>query len=211
MQTHEIQIPRVSAHSPALVFDFGGVLIDWNPRYLYRKLFRDDQAIENFLQESRFYEWILEQDAGLDFEEAVARMCDRYPQHCAMFAAYDQRYEETIRGPIHASVEILRALKDGGHPLYALSNWPAEKFRLVSHKFPFFEWFDDMVISGNVHLAKPDPRIFELLLERIGRPAGECVFIDDSAKNIAAAQELGFQTILFRSADQMAQELTAVL
>jgi 2-haloacid dehalogenase len=212
MQASALQENHPTAMKPVFVFDFGNVLIDWDPRYLYRKLFGGDmQAVENFLREVRFFEWNLEQDAGRPFEEAVAEMCNRFPQYCELIRAYDQHYEESLGGPIWPTVEILRELKDAGYPLYALSNWPAEKYIQVRHKFPFFDWFDDIVISGEVRLAKPDARIFELLLTRIGRPAGDCLFIDDSPKNIAVAQSLGFQTIHFQSPEQLRQELEPYL
>lgn len=206
MQTTTTHTGR--ARRPAIIFDFGGVLVDWDPRYLYRKLFNDDsQAVDNFLTEIGFFEWNQKQDAGRTFAEAVDELCSRYPQHCELIRAYDRRYEESLRGPIPATVEILRELKATGYPLYALSNWPAEKFRQVRHKFPFFEWFDDLLISGEVGLAKPDPRIFTLLLERIGRPARECIYIDDSAANVAVAQSLGFEPILFKSPLQLKEAL----
>jgi 2-haloacid dehalogenase len=195
---------------PAIIFDFGGVLIDWDPRYLYRKLFDgDDQAVERFLKEIRFFEWNLQQDAGRSFKTAVAEACARYPAHCELIQAYDERYEESISGPIWSSVEILRELREAGYPLYALSNWPEEKWRLVRPKYGFFTWFEDLVISGEVQLAKPDPAIFQLLLERIGRPAGECIFIDDAPHNIEIADKLGFQTILFESPGQLRTALEA--
>jgi len=189
---------------PALIFDFGNVLVDWNPHYLYRKLFDgDDQAVARFLKEIHFYEWNLQQDAGRPFHIAIAEICERYPHHCELIKAYDDRYEESISGPIWPTVQILRELKDDGYSLYGLSNWPGEKWRAVSPKFEFFTWFDDIVISGEVKLAKPDPAIFLLLLERIGRPAGECILIDDSIHNIDTARNLGFQTIQFESPEQL--------
>jgi len=199
---------RINGRHPAIIFDFGGVLIDWDPRYLYGKLFNGDlRAAENFLKETHFFEWNLQQDAGRSFAEAVDEICDRFPQYCELLRAYDTRYEESISGPIWPTVEILGDLKAAGYPLYGLSNWPAEKWRLVSPKYEFFGWFDDIVISGEVGLAKPDPRIFQLTLERVGRPAGECLYIDDSAHNIEVADRLGFKTIHFRSADQLCGQL----
>jgi len=120
-----------------------------------------------------------------------------------LIKAYDERYEESISGPIWPTVQILRELKDAGYSLYGLSNWPGEKWRAVSPKFEFFTWFDDIVISGEVKLAKPDPAIFLLLLERIGRPASECLLIDDSIHNIETARQLGFHTIQFESPEQL--------
>lgn len=196
-----------SSHLPALIFDFGGVLIDWNPRYLYRKVFVDEQAMENFLAEIGFFEWNKLQDAGRPFSEAVADLCARHPQHCELIRLYDQRYEESLGGPISASVEILRRLHHAGYHLYGLSNWPQEKFPVVRDKYDFFTWFAELFISGEVGLAKPDPRLFRLVLERIARPAEECLLIDDSARNIAAAQSLGFRTIHFLNPQQLETEL----
>jgi 2-haloacid dehalogenase len=198
----------LNRRQPAIIFDFGGVLIDWNPRYLYGKLFNGDlSAVEEFLKETNFFEWNLQQDAGRSFAEAVDEICGRYPQYCDLLRAYDTRYEESISGPIWPTVEILSGLKAAGYPLYGLSNWPAEKWRQVSPKYEFFSWFDDIVISGEVGLAKPDPRIFHLTLARVGRSADECIYIDDSVHNIEIADQLGFRTIHFHSADKLTEQL----
>lgn len=192
----------------ALVFDYGGVLVDWDPRYLYRKILgSDEQAIENFLKEVRFFEWNVQQDAGRPFHQAIDEICSRYPQHCELIKAYDERYEESISGPIWPTVEILKELKRAGYPLFGLSNWPAEKFPPVRDRYEFFGWFEDIVISGEVGLAKPDPAIFHLILARIGRPAEECLYIDDAEANIVVARQLGFQTILFLSPEELRREL----
>jgi 2-haloacid dehalogenase len=190
------------------VFDFGGVLIDWNPRYLYRKVFNnDEQSVERFLNEVGFFEWNHLQDAGRPFSEAVSELCDRHPEHCDLIRLYDERYEESISGPIEASVVILQKLHTAGYHLYGLSNWPAEKFPVVRQKYNFFNWFDSILISGEVHLAKPDPSIFRLLLDQINRPAKECLLIDDSSANIWAAETLGFRTILYQSSQQLQEQL----
>jgi 2-haloacid dehalogenase len=194
--------------APAIVFDFGGVLMDWNPHYLYQKMpGYDRQAVERFLKEVDFFTWNLEHDRGRSFAEGTAELIARFPQYRDLIRAYDERYLDSLRGPVQPVVQILRALKDGGYALYGLSNWPAEKFALVRPMHPFFEVFDDIVISGEVGLVKPDKAIFELLLERIGRPAGECLLIDDHDRNILAARELGFQTIQFQSPQQLEAEL----
>jgi len=192
---------------PAIIFDFGNVLLDWNPRYLYRKLLKDEAQIERFLEEVDFYAWNQLQDAGRPFPEAVAELCSRFPHYSDLIRAYDERYAESISGPIWETVEILRTLKAEGYDLYALSNWALEKFRLMQERYEFFGWFKEIVLSGEVRLVKPDPRIFTLTLERIGRPAQECLLIDDSAENIAAARALGFQTIHFHSPEQLGLEL----
>jgi 2-haloacid dehalogenase len=210
MGSLEAKEPMVHSNSrqPALVFDFGGVLIEWDPRNLYRKIFNDDlAAVETFLRDSKFMEWNIHQDAGRPFSEAVDEFCSRMPQYCDLIRAYDQRYEESITGPNWQTVEILRTLKAASYPLYGLSNWPAEKWRLVRPKYEFFGWFDYILISGEVKLAKPDPRIFNLFLEQTGLPAEQCLYIDDSPHNTEVAGQLGFQTIHFRSAEQLHEEL----
>jgi len=192
----------------AIVFDFGGVLIDWDPRYLYRKLFNgDEEAMERFLDEIRFFEWNAHQDAGRPFSEAVAEWCGKFPQYCDLIRAYDVRYEESLSEPIWPNVQIVESLKQAGYSVYGLSNWPEEKYRLVRPKYEFFGWFEDVIISGEVRLAKPDARIFTLLLERIDRRPSQCVMIDDSEKNISVADKLGFRTIHYRSTDQLKDEL----
>ena len=195
-------------NSFAIVFDFGGVLINWDPRFLYRKLFNgDEQAMERFLEEIRFFEWNAHQDAGRPFSEAVAELCGRFPQYCDLISAYDIRYEESLSEPIWPNVQILPILKQAGYSLYGLSNWPDEKYSLVRPKYEFFDWFEDVIISGEVRLAKPDVRIFNLLLDRIRRRPNQCVLIDDSENNITVAEELGFHTIHYRSTDQLKDEL----
>jgi 2-haloacid dehalogenase len=192
----------------AIVFDFGGVLLDWNPRNLYRRFFPDDPTgMEQFLEEIDFMEWNACQDKGRPFSEGIAVLSARYPQHCHLIQAFHENWEETVTGEIPGAVEILSRLKRKGYLLYGLSNWSAETFPVMRNQFAFFDLFDDMVISGYVNLIKPDPAIFELLLRRIGRPASECLLIDDSDKNISAANQLGFATIHFRSAAQLATEL----
>ncbi len=200
-------LPATSSRR-AIVFDLGGVLVDWNPRYLYRRLFEgDEEAMERFLLEIGFREWNIEQDKGRTFAEGVAELSERFPQYRALIRAYDEFYEESLAGPIQPTVEILRELKQAGYMLYALSNWPAEKFHAVRRKFPFLEWFQAVLISGDAKLVKPDPRIFQMILQKIGRPARDCIFIDDAAANIATAAELGFITIRYKSPEQLRTEL----
>lgn len=198
----------MSAPLPALIFDFGGVLIDWDPRYLYRKLFNGDpEGIEKFFTRVGFFEWNINQDRGYPFSKAVTELSRLYPEDEHLIQAYNLRYEESIQGPIEPTVSVLRALKQLGYPLYALSNWSAEKFALVRPRYEFFDWFDDILISGEVKLAKPDPRIFLLLLNKIGREASECVYIDDSLENVEVSKQIGFQPIHFRSAEQLKRNL----
>jgi 2-haloacid dehalogenase len=193
---------------PAIIFDIGGVFLKWDPRNLYRELFDgDSQAMERFLAEIDFFGWNLEQDKGRPFAEAVEVLCEQFPQYCHLIRAYSERYEDTILGTIERSVEILRELKQAGYPLYALSNWSAETYPKVRPKYAFFEWFDDILLSGEVKLIKPDERIYTLFLERIGRRSDECLFIDDSEGNVVVARQLGFKAIHFVSPEQLRGEL----
>jgi 2-haloacid dehalogenase len=192
----------------SIIFDFGGVLLDWNPRHLYRRFFPGDPtAMETFLREVDFASWNLALDEGRPYAEAVADLSARFPKYAALIQAYDTNWEESIRGPIQPTVDMLQPLKAAGYPLHGLSNWSAEKFVPVRNQYAFLKIFDPLIISGQVRLVKPDPRIFNLMLEKINRPAQECVFIDDSPSNIQAADRLGFKTILFESAGQMRAEL----
>ena len=202
-------IARMSAITPTtIVFDFGGVLLDWNPRYLYRKLFPGDEpGMERYLVETGFFEWNHRQDARLPFSAGVAEQCSRYPHYCHLVRAYAERFPETVSGPIQGTVEILRRLHLAGWPLFGLSNWAADTFYQVRPNFAFLDWFQSIVLSGEVGIAKPDPRIFQVLLERTGRQAGDCLLIDDAPANIAAAAALGFQTVRFESPQQLKDAL----
>jgi 2-haloacid dehalogenase len=192
----------------SIVFDIGGVLIDWDPRYLYSKLFAGDvAAMERFLVETRFHEWNARQDAGRSFSAAVAEQVERFPAYADFIRAYDSRWEESLGAPDWQAVAILEALQQAGYRLYALSNWSAEKFPLIRRKYPFFDWFESIVLSGEVQLIKPDPRIFTVFLERICRAPEQCLFIDDAPANISTAQQLGFHTIHFQSSEQLAAGL----
>lgn len=200
---------EVEGREPAIIFDFGGVLLDWNPRYLYRKLLEDDEErVESFLAEVDFVGWNLQQDRGRPFAEAVAELSGRFPHHAELIRAFDERWEESIGGPISGTVDIARRLKRSGYSLYGLSNWSAETFRRVRHRYEFFELFEEIVISGEVGAIKPEPRMYQVLLERIGRRAEACLFIDDLEANVTAAARLGFGAILFRSPRQLEEELT---
>jgi 2-haloacid dehalogenase len=194
-------------HITTIIFDFGGVLLDWDPHHLYRHYFKDKTEIDRFLSEIDFAQWNLEQDRGRSFAEGVAELSAAFPQHSRLIRAFRDNWEESIVGPIGGTVKILQRLKRAGYSLYGLSNWSSETFPIAYNKYDFFKLFDGIIISGEVKIVKPDPAIFELLLDKMGHPADECLLIDDSASNIAAAQKLGFATILFQSPAQLEVEL----
>jgi len=202
---------RMSTDKPkrAIIFDLGGVLLDWDPRNVYRDVFGGDEAaVERFLAEIDFYGWNRHQDAGRTFEDAADALCAAHPQWCAEIRIYGQRYISSFGGAIEPTVAILRRLKSDGWPLYALSNFPPNRFAQTCERFDFLRLFDDVVISGEVKLAKPDPRIYHLAVSRAGRRAEECIFIDDVTENIAAAAAIGIDAIRFESAEQLRGELS---
>jgi HAD superfamily hydrolase (TIGR01509 family) len=199
---------RAEARGPVIVFDLGGVLVDWNPRYLYRKLFDDDATMEWFLDQVCHGAWNLEQDRGRSFADAIEEAALRHPDQRAMIEAYHARWHEMVAGEIEGSVTILEELSQAGYELHALTNWSAETFPIARARFAFLERFETILVSGDERLVKPDPRIFQLMLERIAHPAQACVYIDDSAKNVGAAAALDFDAIHFTSAPQLRTELT---
>jgi 2-haloacid dehalogenase len=192
----------------AVVFDVGGVLLDWNPRHLYKTMFDgDDEAMERFLADVCSPAWNLSLDAGRPFASGVAELCGRFPERTALIAAYDSRWEDMVRGAFEETVDVARALKANGVPLYALTNFSNEKMALVRPRYDFFTLFDGMVVSGEIGIVKPDPAIYQHLLERFDLRADETLFIDDSPANIAGAEAAGLNAIHFRSASQLRCEL----
>jgi 2-haloacid dehalogenase len=190
----------MTARFDAVVFDLGGVLIDWNPRYLYRRLFADEAAVERFLAEICTPAWNHRMDAGRPFAEAIAELSAAHPEFATEIAAWWERWEETLGAPLDDTVEIMRELRSAGVRVYALSNWSAETFPRARGRYPFLEEFDGIMISGEVGLAKPDPAIFAAFLDRFGLEPGHVVFIDDTMPNVIAAREAGIQAIAYEGA-----------
>jgi len=192
-----------------VIFDLGNVLIPWDPRFLYRKLLPDDRAVEDFLAEVCTAEWNLRLDEGRPWGEAVDELVARFPDRAPLIRAYDTRWEEMLGEPIVDTVVLLEELAAAGTPLYALTNWSAVKFGIARERFPFLRHFRDIVVSGEVRLVKPDPRIFKVLLDKHGLAADQCLFIDDSRKNVEAAAALGMHVIHYRSPAELRHVLTA--
>ncbi|MBK7453325.1 MAG: HAD family phosphatase [Anaerolineales bacterium] len=195
----------------AIIFDLGNVLLKWDVYRLYKRFFPDPKAVDSFLQEVRFFEWNAQQDAGRSFKEGVAVLSAEFPQYAELIQAYDTYWEDCVTETIDGTIQIARELKNAGWPLYILSNFSLEKFSLVHSRYDFLNIFDDLIISGEHKLVKPDPSIYEYTLQRINREAGECLFIDDSLPNIEAARMLGFRTIHFRSPEQLDMDLKNIL
>jgi len=191
-----------------LVFDLGGVLIDWNPRHLYRKLFGSDQAgMERFLATVCTPEWNREQDAGRLCADATRVLKGKHPEKAHLIDAYYGRFGEMMPEPIAGSVDILRELYARGTPLYALTNFSAETYPLACHQFAFLGWFRGILVSGKEKVIKPDPRIYELLIDRFAIDPRAAVFIDDVAANVEAARRFGIHGIHFRKPDVLRAEL----
>jgi 2-haloacid dehalogenase len=192
---------KTDAAIDLVLFDLGGVLIDWEPRRLYRKIFTDEAAMEAFLGTVCTPAWNLELDRGRPFAEAVAELTQRHPDQRAEIEAYQARWIEMIGGPIEPTVGLLDGLKTRGRTLRALTNWSAETFPLVRDHptYGFLGHFETIYVSGELGMIKPEDDIFHHVLDDVGTPAGRILFIDDSAKNIAAADRLGFATHHFAS------------
>ena len=191
-----------------VVFDLGGVLIDWDPRHLYRKLFAGDEtAMEHFLANVCTHEWNRCQDAGRSFAEGARLLKAEHPEKAELIDAYFSRFDEMMPGPIAGSVEILAELRDRGTPLYGLTNFSAETYPPAFERFEFLRWFDGILVSGEVGLIKPDPRIFELLIERFAIDPRRAVYIDDVETNVIAARPLGIHGIHFTTPAALRAEL----
>ncbi len=194
-----------------VVFDLGGVLIDWDPRHLYRKLFAGDEAaMEHFLATVCTHEWHRHHDAGRSLAEGVRTLKDLHPDKAELIDAFGTRQGEMLAGSIAGAVEILKELRDRDVPLYALSNWPAETFPLARQRFDFLGWFHGIVVSGEISAIKPEPRIYEVLLERFAIDPLSAVFIDDVAVNAAAARAFGIHAIHFTTPAALRAELVAL-
>lgn len=193
-----------------MVFDVGGVLLDWDPRHLYRKLLPDEQAVEWFLAEVCTTAWNVEQDRGRPWPDAVAELSARFPDHAELISAYHERWRETVGGPIEGTVDTLRQLRGRGVPCYALTNFSTEKFAQVRAEYNFLGWFGGIVVSGAEGVAKPDPRIYQILLRRFGLDPVATVYVDDSAPNVAAARAHGMTGLHFTGPDRLRDELAAL-
>jgi 2-haloacid dehalogenase len=190
------------------VFDLGGVLIDCDPRHLYRKLFKGDEpAMEHFLASVCTHEWNRAQDAGRSFAEGTRVLKRQHPDKAELIDAYGDRFDEMIAGPIAGSVEILAELRDCGTPLYGLTNWSAETYPSAVERFEFLAWFRGILVSGEVGAIKPDQRIYALMLARFAIDPQHAVYIDDNAANAEAARQFGIHGIHFTTPDALRKEL----
>ncbi|MDQ2877196.1 MAG: HAD family phosphatase [Actinomycetota bacterium] len=206
-------MPASAASSPAVdtvVFDLGGVLLDWDPRHLYGKLIGDPAELAEFLARVCTSEWHRSHDLGVPILESCRELAREYPGHAQLIMAWAGRGEEMIAGQIDGTVEVLAELSRAGVPCFALSNMEAETFPLRRERFAFMRYFDGCVISGIEGVAKPDPAIFKLLLTRHQLDPARTVFIDDSPGNITTAQQTGLKAIRFADPEQLRGDLRAL-
>ncbi len=190
-----------------IVFDVGHVLIEWDPRNLYRKIFADPEQMEWFLAHVFTVDLNRECDRGLLFKDAVAQATARYPDWHEAIKAYDERWEEMVPSAIVGTVAILEEARRKNIPTHAITNFSHEKFELTRKRFDFLNHFITLVVSGEEHLLKPDAAIFELFLQRAGIQASECVFIDNTWANVEAARQMGMSTIHFTNPETLRMEL----
>jgi 2-haloacid dehalogenase len=194
-----------------VIFDLGGVLIDWNPRYVYRKIFRTEEEVEWFLENVTTPEWNENQDAGYPLHKATEELIAKHPEWEPQIKAYYGRWLEMLGDSIHETVEILQGLKKTGkYKLFALTNWSAETFPHALERFEFFKLFDGVVVSGEEKMRKPSPEFYQRLLNKFNIEPSRALFIDDSLRNVKAAEGLGIKSIAFRSPDKLRMDLRAL-
>jgi 2-haloacid dehalogenase len=192
-----------------IIFDFGGVLVDWNPRYLFRDYFQDDEKMEWFLGNICTDDWNIEQDCGRLISDAIQSLVEDFPEHKKEIEMYYGEWETMLKSEIPGSIEILYELEKK-FPLYGLTNWSAETFPKALKRFEFFQVFKGILVSGEDKLIKPDVKIFELMMERFSLKPETSLFIDDNLKNVEASRNFGIQTIHFQSPEQLKRELESL-
>ena len=194
-----------------VIFDLGGVLIDWEPRRLFKKIFDNEEEMEFFLNNVCTPDWNVQQDGGRTLKEATETKIAEFPKYETQIRAFYGRWEEMLGGAIHGTVDILQKVRDADHlRLYALTNWSAETFPVALRDYDFLQWFEGILVSGDEKMIKPQPEIYNLILERYDIEASSAVFIDDSLKNITGCEACGINGIHFKSPKQLAKDLAAM-
>ncbi|MGQ1943719.1 HAD family hydrolase [Ornithobacterium rhinotracheale] len=189
-----------------IIFDFGGVLVDWNPRYVFKKYFDNEEEMEWFLANICTNEWNMEQDRGRSFAEATKILQNQFPEHSEMIAKFYGEWEDMLKSDIPGTVEILKELHQK-YPLYGLTNWSAESIDIAYNRYDFFSLFKGIVVSGEEKLIKPEPEIYQVLLNRYNLIPEKCLFIDDNLDNVKAAQAQGINAIQFTTPEKLRKDL----
>lgn len=190
-----------------IVFDYGAVLVDWNPHHLYDKYFGSVEKAEWFLNNICLYSWNIQMDGGKPFAEGVAELQAQYPEWSEAIAIYHTRWIEMMGGEIEGMSSLVQRLKAAGYRVFGLTNWSSETFPLVRDKYPIFSLMEGMVVSGEEHLLKPSAAIYNCLLERYGLQAEESLFVDDNLANVEGARAVGMQGVQFISAEELERTL----
>jgi 2-haloacid dehalogenase len=191
-----------------IIFDLGGVLIDWNPLYVFENYFDSTAKRNHFFENICTPEWNEEQDAGRSIVEATEDLVRKHPEWEEAIRDYYGRWTDMLHGPIKETVDLFRQLKDSGkYKIYALTNWQANLFDIALVRYNFLHWFDGRVVSGEEKLRKPFPEFYKVLLDRYTVDPSEALFIDDNLRNVKAAEEVGLNTIHFTSPDELKKEL----
>ena len=193
-----------------IIFDLGGVLIDWNPRYVYRTIFKTEDEINWFFENITTHDWNENQDAGYPLAQATEDLFLKYPEWENEIRAYYGRWIEMLGGPLHQTVEILKQVKEAGFRTYALTNWSAETFPIALERFEFLHWFDGRLVSGEEKTRKPFPDIYQKLLDKFSIDPAKAIFIDDNLRNVKAGEEMGIKGIHFSNPLSLKQELSEI-
>lgn len=198
------------ARPRAVLWDVGNVIVRWDPRALYAKIFKEPADLDRFLSHVCTNEWHVAHDRGADFADNAAPLIARFPEFAAEIRAWDERFHEMLSGPIPETAAVIEALAARDVPQFALTNMPQSKWPAVQAISPaHFGLFRDAVVSGDEKVIKPDRRIYEIVLQRTGLSAGDLLFIDDSAANIAAADAIGFRTHHFTDPSRLREAVEA--
>ncbi|MEM7371481.1 MAG: HAD family phosphatase [Bacteroidota bacterium] len=197
-----------NTHIDTIVFDLGGVLLDWNPRYVYKEIFESEEKVEWFLEHICTHDWNIQQDAGRTLAEATEFLISKHPEWEKEIRIYYDRWADMLGGAIQETVDLLQDLvKSNTYRILALTNWSGETFPTAKALFPFLHWFEGVVVSGDERLIKPDHRLYHVLFDRYSVDPRKAVFIDDSLPNILAARELGMTAFHFRSTRLLLEEM----
>jgi len=192
----------------AIIFDLGGVLIDWNPRYLYRQLFKTEEEVDWFLENITTLDWNEQHDAGYLIERGTNELVEKHPEWESQIRAYYERWTEMFGEPIHETINILEKLKKSAkYRLFALTNWSAELFPWARKNYPFLKSFEGIIVSGEEKMRKPQPEIFQLLIDRYNLDKSGSLFIDDNFRNVKAAEAFGIRSIYFTSSEELENNL----
>lgn len=193
-----------------IIFDFGGVLVDWNPHHLYDTYFGDKDSADWFLSNICTMDWNMQMDAGKPFEQGVAEKIAQYPQWEKEIRLYWERWIDMMGDTIPNMYDWILQLKQQGYAIYGLTNWSTETFIQVKDKYSIFQLMDGIVMSGEERVTKPDAKIYHILLNRYQLAPEECVFFDDNLNNVIAAQNIGIHAVQFQSTEQAKRELSKV-